>query len=182
MWNGLGAAALVAIPVSCLLYLIWAGARRGSRDRTTLAYARSSVKFHGLWGMVLSMPLVFAGVATSFGGNADWSGQLLLAATLGCWSVAILAMLGRRVPAPFTWLPLVLVSVVLLAAPSGSESFGQYFFWFVVYSLAGVGLAAWVLVSVNFALAVRKLKRMDATTRTPERVGAGTNTGFVWPV
>ncbi|MGC4175396.1 hypothetical protein [Demequina sp.] len=180
MSDGLGALAIAAIPAPCVTYLIWAGVRRSRGRSGTPEYARRGVTFHGVWGMVLSLPLVFAGAAMSFGVDADWSGQLLLAATLGCWAVAVLEILGRRVPAPLTWLPLVLVSVVLLALPSGSESFGQYFFWFAVYSLAGVGLAAWVLVSVSFALSVRRVATgrdlVDKTARIQSVPG------FVWPM
>ena len=121
----LGMALVPAIPISCVLYLVLAGVRRSGVDRSTPDYARSSVRFHGGWGLVLSLPLVIGGANVSFGANGDWKGLLLLMAALGCWAVAIAAMLGRRIPALLTWLPLALTTVTLLALPSGSDSFAR---------------------------------------------------------
>jgi hypothetical protein len=50
----------------------------------------------------------------------------------------------------------------------------------MAYSLAGLGLAAWVLVSVNFALAVRKMNHLDANPRLEERIPP-VSSGFIWP-
>jgi hypothetical protein len=159
-------ALVIGIPVSCVVYLIWAGARRVQKDRSAPAYIRRSVRFHGVWGMVLSLPLVVAGVSIILEPGVDWEGLLVLAAGLACWAVAIAAMLRRRVPAALTWLPLVVTIVTLALLPSGATTWREYLDWLLLYSLAGIGLAAWVMVSVNFALAVRK----DARVGRPEPV------------
>lgn len=157
MSDGLGTLGVAAIPVSCLVYIFWSAARRGRANRLGLRDPRAAVRFHAIWGMVLSLPLVVGGAASSFGQSAHWLGTLTLASVLGCWAVATVALLGRPVTPVLTWLPLVVVTATVALLPSGSDSWHAFIFWLFIYSLGGVGLTAWVLVSVNFAISVRRV-------------------------
>lgn len=173
---------LMAIPVSCLVYLVWTSARSGSVDRVAPGYARRSVRFHGIWGMVLSLPLVVNSAFMTLGPDTDWSGRLLLAVPLSCWAIAIAAMLGRKVPAPLTWLPLLVTAVALAVLPAaGSDTWGGYVFYFAIFTMAGLGLAAWVLVSVNFALSVRRDQKFRSTPAPVAAAVSHFEPGFVWP-
>ena len=59
----LSIAVLLAIPVAAALYAIFAGLRRGDRDRCLAARAQSDIKICGLGIMLFSLPVAMTGVA-----------------------------------------------------------------------------------------------------------------------
>jgi len=161
-WAATATMLVGSIPVTCLVYLIWAAVRVSDHDRKSPRYARRSVRFHGLWGMWFSLPLVVAGAVISSPAYFHWAGLLLLTATLACWAVAIHAMRGGRVPLRLRWLPLAVTCTVLLVLPAVSGgALGGYLFFFAAYSMLGLGLAAWLAVAINFAWWVRFAQTLD---------------------
>jgi len=160
----LGWAFLVSIPVSYVVYLFWAAARHDTRARATAERARSSIRFHSIWGMWFALPLVVIGAISSYDTGLDWAAVLLLVTSVACYGVAIQAMRGARLPLPLTWLPLGVVFGTVVVYPAvNSKTIGEYLGALLVYTFAGVGLAAWLTVTINFALSVLNDARHRST-------------------
>ena len=188
-WRG-DLMALVAVmwfvyPVIYLAYLIAAPVRHFRRRHRWLGYERKSVRFHARWGIVLSLPGLGISVLGGFGDKWHWIGGVTLIATLVCWDAAFDAAAGRPIRTWQAWAPLVVVlfSVNAIAALAGfpphygdsSTALDRYLGSLVMFSGPGIGLVAWVVVSVNFALSVRKEARIqNAPGSAPAPVPAPT--------
>ena len=156
---------LMTLPPASITYLVWAGVRAESSDRSTNRYRRGSVVFHSLWGMGLSLPGFLMAAIGGLEEGWQWVGRLLGVALLGCWTLAIVAVADRRVPVAIAWWPLatVIVSYTFYAVQSGSsEAVGNL-------SGYGIGLAAWLAVAANFMRAVIRFDKTQPATRALAR-------------
>ena len=168
---------LMALPPAAFAYIVWAGVRAASRGRRTDRHRRGSVVFHSLWGMALSLPGFLMAASGGLSDGWHWVGRLLGVALLGCWVLAVAAIADRRIPPVVAWWPLatVIVSYTFYAVQSGSVEGATNL------SGLGFGLAAWLLVAINFATSLAGVDRNQPPTRAfarypaPPRLAAPSN-------
>jgi len=173
-------------PLIYVTYLVAAAWRGGPGPRRGESHWRRRVTFHAWWGVVLSLPGVTVALAGGLGDQWSWVGVPALIATVACWVLALSASAGRRVPNWLAWAPLLvlLVSIHGFAAGFATQSLAPDYTWTGLYLEAwifttdlGLGLAAWLMVTISFALSVRHVNAC-AAQRKAHPVA---EPGFVWP-
>jgi len=147
---------MLLIPLGSIAYLIWSGIRG----------FRPAIKFDAVWAMALSWPGLFAPfVAWSV---APWASIPLALALAGCWALACWALRGRPVPLWFAWVPL---TVMACTAAAYTLTGGYWGFLFATY--LGVGLVAWVAVSLSAGFSIRAAARETHPSVGPAKVPIG---------
>lgn len=185
-------------PIFHVGYLIAVPVRYARRARwTSITYARRSVKFHAWWGFLLSVPGLTISILGGLGNAWHWIGAFTLLATISCWVIAFEAGVGGTIRPAVAWLPLVtvVVSVNAYSALAGlppeplagdvgaplevSDVLTIYAGNLMLITNFGLGLAAWLVVTICFALSVRRASRARELSTTP--VHMASHPGFVWP-
>lgn len=189
-------------PLVYVAYFGTVGVRRGIQRRSAAPVEWSkTVDFHARWGIVLSLPGAMVSILGGLGPAGSPIGALTLLGTIACWAIALEAADSRRIRPWVAWIPLatMFLSLNVLAAFAGitrpvtAANFGtreplrefvdRYLDGLVLMTHSGLGLAAWLTVTICFALAVRRLRATEASL---ERVGSPAESalpapGFVWP-
>jgi hypothetical protein len=178
-------------PLLYLAYLITVPIRRRLNRRTfPSTYWKRTVKFHAWWGVALSLPGLTIAVLGGLGDSWHWFGGIAIVATIGCWAVALGAGLGWEMPRWLSWMPLVTVVVSLNAfaalagfppEPGGDGAWVRYWIGLVMMSDLGLGLAAWLTVTICFALSVRRVNALRARASAALVTTNQATSGFVWP-
>lgn len=166
-------------PLVYVAYLIIAGVRRRVRRPRSFEYWSGSVRFHAWWGIVLSVPGVTIAVLGGLGPRWHWIGGVALVATLGCWVVALMAASGRPLQTGLAWMPLITVVVSLNAfaalagfpaEPGGADAGSRYWMGLLFMSDVGLGLLAWLVVTISFALSCQRDRVAAAVVAPPAQI------------
>lgn len=170
----------VILAVAYLVAIVVPAFRQPAR---TGAELNRRVRFEAWSGMVLALPALAFGLSGGPDAAWNWACGVLLALTLGVYSVSIAALVGRVVPAPLLALPAILAFLVppMTATALGAthvigavgwSMLDQLFAgaiaslgYFVFVSYFGVGYFAWCVASVRFARAVGRRDRQNTAHR-----------------
>ena len=174
--NVLGAVAVAVLGATWLAwfllmvaYVLIAAFWRAAHERATERSTLRALVFHSLAGIVLSFPGMILALGGGVEGTSPKVSWILAAALLVCWALAFASCAKRRVPSPLAWFPLGVTAACLAIFVSQAMHSGSSGIVLVLMTYVGVGVIAWLLVSVNFALAVRKYDRFQLPTRAFSR-------------
>jgi hypothetical protein len=190
----------LVLPFVYIAYLLTVPTRRFAYRRWPRSdYWSMTVSFHAKWGIALSVPGATISLLGGLGDTWHWIGVVTLAGTLWCWAVALDASADQPIRPWLAWLPLgtVLVSLNALAAfagippdppqadwgqpPEPSDWLGRYVEGLALMSHAGLGLVAWLVVTLCFALSVRRVNALTARASAELVTSTQATSGFVWP-
>ena len=170
--NVLGAVAVAVLGATwiawfllMIAYVLIAAFWRAAHERATERSALRALVFHSLAGIVLSFPGMILALGGGVEGTSSEVSWILAAALLACWALALASCARRRVPPSLAWFPLAVTAACLAIFVSQAMRSGSSGIVLVLMTYVGVGVIGWILVSINFALAVRKYDRYQLPTR-----------------